>query len=208
MSYSAEYTDENGKVHTISINDAHSREAIVNDYKELMKTYNPQLVHIERLQTKPGEMLHLKITTLAPSHYLESTTDENPKPCSSMSAHVVLYLGYPLKAISAYYDPDHYLASPNVFRSGKACIDKWVPMTSSLLSVARKLILDMIHSDSVTLYNSPANSSMIQWHQQGNASGIFPTIPPERLFAAAPRTLPPRRPRPAAVGGGLPRRRH
>ncbi len=205
MSYTTTYTDEKGKTHTVSINDADSREAIKNDYEALMKLFNPQLVRIERIQAQPGEMLHLQITTLAPSHYLDSNTDVNPKACNSMSAEIVVYLGYPLKAVKAYYPANHYLASPNVFRSGAACIDTWIPMTSSLLSVAEKMVMDMIHNPAVTRYDSPANASMIKWHQQGVAAGRFPTVSPRLITAVAPPALPARKARPATAP--LPSRR-
>lgn len=206
MSYSAVYTDENGKSHTINIADADSIEAIRNDCEALMKRYNSQFVRIERTQTQPGEALHLQITTFAPSHYLESDKDTVPKSCNSMTAHIIVYPGYPLKAVTAYYPASRYLASPNVFRSGRACIDNWIPMTSSLLSVADKMIMDMIHNPNVTRYDSPANASMIDWHKKGVLEGRFPTVSPKLVMTVAPPALPSRRSR--TVAPPLPSRRH
>ena len=132
MSYSATYIDEKGRSQTVTISDDESQEALRNDYQALMKKYNPKYVTIERCRAEAGEELHLRITVKAPTHYLSDAKDTAPKSCSSMSVDVVAYLGYPLKGVRASYAPNHYLASPNVFRSGAACIDNWIIFTSSL----------------------------------------------------------------------------
>ena len=183
MSYSTIYTDESGQSREITITNNDSLEALKNDYQEIKRKYNPQYVMIQRVQTIPGEALHLKVTVKAPSHYLTLNTDTLPKPCTSMTADIICYPGYPFKSVSASYAKDHYLASPNVFRSGHACIDAWIPFTSSLITVADKLLRDMIHDPSVTRYDSMANSSVSQWHKDGVKSGVFPTIPPKLLYA-------------------------
>ena len=193
MNYELEYKDELGNKKSASITAEDSKEALRNDYEELLRRYNPDIVKFQRLQTKAGEAMHLKITVTAPTHYLASSTDTSPKACDSMDIHIICYPGYPLKSVSVHYNADHYLASPNVFRSGSACIDKWVPFTSSLISVVDKLIRDTIHDPNVTRYLSPANSSMIKWHMKGVESGKFPTIMPKLLYAPEHRALPPRR---------------
>ena len=192
MEYEVNYHDMDGSIKTAAINESDSVEAIKNDYIELTKKYNPKYVTLERIKTKEGEMLHLKITVKAPSHYLCNSSDTNPKSCDSMSAHIICYPGYPLKSISAYYDSDHYLASPNVFSSGNACIDNWIPFTSSMITVADKLIHDMIHDPNVTRYDSMANHNMETWHRQGVAAKHFPTIDPALLAAPEMPSLPPR----------------
>ena len=211
MLYSANYTDENGEVRTIQITQEDSIEALKNDYEAVCRKYDPRRVTIQRLPAKVGEELHLQITVHAPSHYLDSSTDTSPKPCDSMSAEIICFLGYPLVAVSASYAPDHYLASPNVFRFGGACIDNWIPCKSSILTVVDKLVHDMIHDPNVTRYESVANSTMVQWHKDGVASGAFPTIQPKLLYAPdATTALPPRRAavRPAVAPPSLPSRRH
>ena len=116
---------------------------------------------------------------------------------------------YPLKSVSASYASDHYLASPNVFRSGKACIDTWIPFTSSLTTVVDKLVHDMVHDPIVTRYDSMANSSVAQWHKDGVAAGRFPTIHPKLLYAPEMTALPPRRVASKLVSAPpLPVRRH
>ncbi len=209
MSYTTNYTDACGHTREVSITKEDSAEALKNDYREIVRKYNPKYVTIQRVQAKVGEAMHLKVTVKAPSHYLTSGDDSTPKACESMTANIIAYPGYPLKAVSASYASDHYLASPNVFRSGNACIDTWIPFTSSLTTVVDKLARDMIHDPAVTRYESMANSGMAQWHKDGVANGRFPTIHPKLLYAPETTALPPRRVASKPVSApSLPARRH
>lgn len=209
MSYTANYTDEYGNTKQASITAEDSAEALINDYHEIVRKYNSKYVTIQREQTELGEALHLKVTVKAPSHYLTGSSDTSPKACKSMTADIICYPGYPLKSVAAYYAEDRYLASPNVFRSGGACIDKWIPFTSSLITVVDKLVRDMIHDPSVTRYDSMANSSMAAWHKDGVAAKQFPTISPKLLYAPEVPMLPPRKPHQSAIAPPpLPGRRH
>lgn len=210
MSYSTTYTDEMGHTREVSITDDDSQEALKNDYEEILRKYNSKYVMIERLQAKAGEAMHLKVTVNAPSHYLTTNEDSSPKVCESMNVEIICYPGYPLKALSAMYPKDHYLASPNVFRSGNACIDTWIPFTSSLTTVVDKLVRDMIHDPGVTRYDSMANSSVSQWHKDGVSMGRFPTIQPKLLYAPEVTALPFRRVvnKPLVTHPPLPRRFH
>lgn len=210
MSYTANYTDEFGHTREVSITEDDSALALQNDYREVIRKYDPKRVTFKRVQAKAGEALHLKVTVHTPSHYLTTKEDTTPKSCDSMTVDIICYPGYPLKAISAFYAADHYLASPNVFRSGNACIDTWIPFTSSLITVVDKLVRDMIHDPSVTRYDSMANSGVAQWHQDGVRSGRFPTIRPKLLYAPEMTPLPPRRTtsRPLATPPPLPKRNH
>ncbi len=193
MSYSGIYTDETGVEKTIQITNDDSVEAMKNDYEEMIRKYDPRRVRIIRVQTNPGEAMHLKVTVLAPSHYLTSHDDTEPKACTSMTVDIVCYPGYPLRSISAFYSGDHFLASPNVFRSGAACIDLWIPMKSSLVMVTDKLCRDILHDPQVSRYDSIANPYMVQWHKDGVATGRFPTIDPRELYMPELPALPPRR---------------
>ena len=143
MKVSVAYTDKNGVSRTYTLKKSESAEALKNDYYELMRTYDKRYVKIERIRAEYGEALHLRITVYARSHYLTSLFDKRPKVCESMSVEVICYPGYPLKAVTAKYDRNHYLASPNVFKSGIACIDRWKPLKSSLLTVVEKLVMDI-----------------------------------------------------------------
>ena len=210
MSYSTNYTDEYGHTREVSITEEDSAEALKNDYQEIVRKYNPKYVTIQRVQAKTGEAMHLKVTVKAPSHYLTTNEDSTPKACESMTADIICYPGYPLKSVSASYASDHYLASPNVFRSGNACIDTWIPFTSSLTTVVDKLVRDMIHDPGVSRYESMANSSVAQWHKDGVASKRFPTIHPKLLYAPELTALPPRKvtAKPVTAPPPLPGRHH
>lgn len=194
--------------HNISITTDDSIEALKNDYLQLIHMYNPRYVTIQRVQAGRGEALHLKVTVNAPSHYLTSEDDIAPKACNSMTVDVVCNPGYPMEPITAYYAKDHYLASPNVFRSSHACIDTWIPFTSSLITVVEKLIRDMIHDPVVTRYDSMANPRMESWHKHGVSSGVFPTIKMKNLYAVESTPVPPRRTTNAGRTPPLPGRRH
>ena len=183
MRFSVPYTDKNGVSRTHTLKESESTEALKNDYYELMRTYDKRYVKIERIRAEYGEALHLRITVNARSHYLTSPLDKRPKVCESMSVEVICYPGYPLKAVTAKYDRNHYLASPNVFKSGIACIDSWKPLKSSLLTVVEKLVMDMIHNPTVTRYDSMANAALFKWHYKGSKSGEFPTVDPALLYA-------------------------
>ena len=197
MNFSVAYTDKNGVSRKYTLRESESTEALKNDYDELMRTYDPGYVKIERIKAGQGEALHLRVTVNARSHYLTSPRDKRPKACDSMSVEVICYPGYPLKAVTAMYDRNHYLASPNVFKSGIACIDSWKPLKSSLLTVVQKLVMDMIHNPTVTRYDSMANAALFEWHRKGSKSGEFPTVDPSMLYARRDDTsspcLPPRR---------------
>lgn len=193
MSYSAKYTDENGAERMISVTEEDSREALKNDYNAIMRIYDPKYVKIRKVRAEPGEALHLKVTVNAPTHYLDGPEDAKPKECSSMTVDIICYPGYPLRAVRAHYDEHRYLASLNVFRSGDACIDRWIPMTSSLITVTEKLVRDMIHDTSVTREDSRANSSVSNWYSDCVSKGKFPVVEPKLLFAPEQTALPPRR---------------
>lgn len=208
MSYTATYKDENGETRAVSITEEDSCEALKNDYAEVLRRYNPRVVSISRAKAEAGEALHLKVTVNAPSHYVTNADDVSPKPCDSMTADVICRPGYPLTKVEVQYSKDRRLASPNVFTSGRACIDNWIPFTSSLLTVIDKITHDIIHDPNVSRYESPACSDLIQWHKEGVLAGIFPTIPPKALYAPERGALPPRRSKKlTAAPPPLPRRK-
>lgn len=183
----------NGVEKGVIISEEDSIRAVVNDYKTLLRIYNPKYVDIKRLKTEDGEWMHLKITVHAKSHYLCDSTDRTPKKCNQMSIHIIVYKGYPLRGIRAFYDSNRYLASPNVFTNGGACIDTWQPLKSNLSTVVEKTVNDMIHNPTVTKYESPANPGMIEWHKKGVKSGAFPTIHPRLLYRSEEVALPTQR---------------
>ena len=152
-------------------------EAAGRDLLELYQTYNPDIVSIERLKKNTGELLCLKITVHARSHYVEAADEKKPKECDSMWVTVSVPKGYPAKPLSAHYSIDHRLASANVFKSGIACIDRFVPYKSTLPVVVDKLVNDMIHNTHYNILDSPANLDLLSWHKKQK-----PTIDPRMLY--------------------------
>ena len=193
MNYTGTYIDEEGCSKTLTITEEDSRVALKNDIEELKRRYNSSRVSIKEVVRKPGEATRIEITVHAKTDYLTSGVDVSPKECNSMTATMVCYPGYPVVKMKAFYPPDHYLASLNVFASGDACIDEWRITTSSLLTVADKLVHDMIHDPNVTREKSRANSKLQSWYTENKNAGRFPTIPPKLLYAPELTALPPRR---------------
>lgn len=189
MVYSANYNDdENSK--NVRITSEDSYEALKNDYLEIMRTYDPKYVKIQRLEAKPGEAMHLKVIVNAPSHYLVGNEDRNPKPCNSMSVHIICYPGYPIRSVSAFYDPYCHLCSINVFHDGNACIDTWIPFTSSLTTVVDKLVRDIIHDPNVSRFDSMASPNLADWQRNGIKTGRFPTMNIHLLYKDTTPALP------------------
>lgn len=180
--YSGIYRDENGMSHTVTITLKESIEALNNDLRAVLSCYNRRTVQFKLDKPAPGEAMRLHVTVKAPSHYLTGPSDTTPKACSQMEFWVIAYPGYPLTKCRAFYAKDHYLASPNVFISGNACIDEWVVLTSNLSSVVEKLIHDVVHDPSVSRYDSMANPTQKAWHQRNVAAGNFPTVKLSTLY--------------------------
>lgn len=204
MVYTGTYIDENGVGHEISLTEEDSIEALKNDRDALLRRYNTQRVTVRQVKAQEGEAMRFQLTLHAPTHYLTSEDDTEPKPCDEMTCTLVCMPGYPITPMKAGYAPDRHLASPNVGRSGWACIDEWKVGVSSMLTVGDKLLHDMIHDPSVTRYDSVANSDVVAWHKRGVERGAFPTIarrssgrPKSRRCRAAARWS--RRPRCRAV---------
>ena len=193
MVYTGTYIDENGVGHEISLTEEDSIEALKNDRDALLRRY------------LCGMGAYEAVTLHAPTHYLTSEDDTEPKPCDEMTCTLVCMPGYPITPMKAGYAPDRHLASPNVGRSGWACIDEWKVGVSSMLTVGDKLLHDMIHDPSVTRYDSVANSDVVAWHKRGVERGAFPTIAPKELWAPEIPPLPRRRA--VVTPPPLPRRR-
>ena len=152
MVYTGTYIDENGVGHEISLTEEDSIEALKNDRDALLRRYNTQRVTVRQVKAQEGEAMRFQLTLHAPTHYLTSEDDTEPKPCDEMTCTLVCMPGYPITPMKAGYAPDRHLASPNVGRSGWACIDEWKVGVSSMLTVGDKLLHDMIHDPSVTRY--------------------------------------------------------
>lgn len=205
MVYTGTYIDENGVGHEISLTEEDSIEALKNDRDALLRRYNTQRVTVRQVKAQEGEAMRFQLKLHAPTHYLTGEDDTEPKPCDEMTCTLVCMPGYPITPMKAGYAPDRHLASPNVGRSGWACIDEWKVGVSSMLTVGDKLLHDMIHDPSVTRYDSVANSDVVAWHKRGVERGAFPTIAPKELWAPEIPPLPRRRA--VVTPPPLPRRR-
>ena len=81
--------------------------------------------------------MRFQLTLHAPTHYLTSEDDTEPKPCDEMTCTLVCMPGYPITPMKAGYAPDRHLASPNVGRSGWACIDESKVKTAGVTPSSR-----------------------------------------------------------------------
>ena len=90
MSYTTNYTNEYGHTEEVSITEEDSAEALKNDYKEIIRKYNPMYVTNQRVQAKTGEAMHLKVTVKAPSHYLTSFS-VNPTYSARICGCIIVY---------------------------------------------------------------------------------------------------------------------
>lgn len=91
MSYTTNYTNEYGHTEEVSITEEDSAEALKNDYKEIIRKYNPMYVTIQRVQAKTGEAMHLKVTVKAPSHYLITSFSVNPTYSARICGCIIVY---------------------------------------------------------------------------------------------------------------------
>ena len=128
MVYTGTYIDENGVGHEISLTEEDSIEALKNDRDALLRRYNTQRVTVRQVKAQEGEAMRFQLTLHAPTHYLTSEDDTEPKPCDEMTCTLVCMPGYPITPMKAGYAPDRHLASPNVGRSG------WPASTSGRLA--------------------------------------------------------------------------
>ena len=177
-----------------------SLEALRNDYLELLETFRPEVVQIEREKPPAGCMCVLVVTVHAPTWYLTQTTDIIPKKAAGLVFEIAVQNGYPQTKPKVRYREaivrgpggrmrtvKGHLASVNVFRNGEQCTDHW-GANSSLRTLAEKTIRDIIHDPAVTRYGSMANSALKRWQEKHTANGDFPTLDPFAVLRTAPET--------------------
>ena len=156
--------------------------AIKNEYRDMINMLGHR-VKVERLPVAHGEGLlcKWKFNVNAPSYYISSKDDVDPKRTHNMVFYMELPNGFPKTAPKVYYPTDKMLASINVYRSGTQCIDTWYyddthsGGNSSVKGVVKKTLLDIIHEPSVSNFNSQANSSLCSWQRTMNEKGLLPT---------------------------------
>ena len=160
-----------------------SREALRNDYIELISAFNPEIVEIKRLDAPEGSMCLLAVRVKAPSYIVTSTSDTTPKLCNELTFYVDVKHGYPIDKPHVYFEVDSRLASINTFSDGTECIDIWDPASSSLITCIEKTVRDVIHDPSVSNYESMAYSAFENWQKDMTARGELPTINPALILA-------------------------
>ena len=79
MVYTGTYIDENGVGHEISLTEEDSIEALKNDRDALLRRYNTQRVTVRQVKAQEGEAMRFQLTLHAPTHYLTSEDDTEPK---------------------------------------------------------------------------------------------------------------------------------
>jgi ubiquitin-protein ligase len=160
-------------------------EALQNDYAELIRAFNPDIVKIEPVQASIDMMCKLKVTVTSPdrpSYVLANSAGKGPKQSQSIVFFIDVPAGYPAAKPDIYYQEGGYLAHVNAFRHGAQCTDTWKPY-SSLLSIAEKTIKAIIYVPEVVRYDSMANSDLRDWQKDKTASGEFPLFSPELIYA-------------------------
>ena len=87
----------------VSLTDEDSIIAIENETAEIKRLYNPAYVKFEELPPENGAAKLLRVTVNAPTHYLSTRDDNQPKSTDSISVYVSVPHGYPIKEVKAYY---------------------------------------------------------------------------------------------------------
>lgn len=161
---------------------ADSIAALENDYRELLMTFNDDVVEITRIQPDVGYMCKLKITVHAPCYFLNGANDVSPKLQNWIEFYVAVKNFYPQTKPIVYYAENRYLASVNVWNNGVQCIDHW-NVYSSLCSIVEKTVKDIIHDPMVTRYDSMANVNMENWQKQMTAQKKLPTMASNMIYS-------------------------
>lgn len=168
---------------TTKVTASDSREALKNDYIELISAFNSEIVEIKRLDAPDGSMCLLSVRVKAPAYIVTSPSDTTPKLCDELTFYVDVKQGYPLTKPHVYFKVDNRLASVNTFSDGTECIDVWNPESSSLRTCIEKTVRDVIHDPSVSNYDSMAYSPLKIWQEDMTARGELPTINPALILA-------------------------
>lgn len=162
-------------------------EAIVNEFTDINNLITEN-VRILRLKAPEGSICLWRFDVNAKSHYLESENDTDPKETNLTTFWLDVKDGYPKSKPLVYYEPNHRLASVNVFRNGVQCIDEWhydeeyAGNNSSLLMVVEKTIKDIIHEPSVSRFDSMAYVPLADWQKKNIESKAFPTCKLSHVF--------------------------
>ncbi len=157
-----------------------SIEAIRNEYREICDMLTPNVI-LKRLIRDRGSLCLWEFTVNAPTYYITGAGDVNPKRTDSIIFYLDIRNGYPRTKPSVYYGRNKILASVNTFTSGSQCTDEWhfdeqnSGKNSTLESIVRKTVMDIIHDPSVTRFDSMANHYLYSWQKKMFESGALPS---------------------------------
>lgn len=155
-------------------------EIITNEYRECLNMVTDR-VSIRTVKKPEGSLALIEVDVKAPTYYISSEFDTNPKFTNGITFYIDIKDGYPREKPYVYYKPGKMLASINVFKNGAQCIDAWIydeehaGRNSTLAGTIRKTIMDIIHDPTVSRYDSMANCTLESWQKGKTASGEFPT---------------------------------
>lgn len=188
----------------MSIANTASLKALNNDYKELCAAFNPDLLTIRVLPSEDDIMCLLECTVDVSKfennglYYLNGRHDTKGKKTNRLTFWVEVYHDYPNTKPRIYYTGTRRNASVNTFlpdnnNRASQCTDDWGTY-SSLTSIVRKTLRDILHDPEVARFDSIANSNVSDWQKEMIEKGLFPTIPIALIYRkqapAAPPTLP------------------
>lgn len=181
----------NGAEQTLTEQD--SIGALRRDYRELMNTFDPDVVTVKRTVAPKGSMALLEFTVSVLKYrsgglfYLDTYDFQKPKETEKLTFYMNVYHGYPAVKPEVYYPANRRNAHVNVFPPESRDLDHDVAYqctgdfepNSSLTTLARKVILSILHDETLTDYDSTAcrSEKEIKWQKEMAAAGKFPAIP-------------------------------
>lgn len=184
----------NGRAQTLTMQD--SFNSLRRDFLELSTAFNPDLVQIKRCNPPVGSCALIQITVNLSKYrsdglyYLDTPGFSTPKTTCRMSFFIDVPYGFPATKPKVYFPAKYRNVHVNGFAPSlddpeKAyhCYGDWSE-NSSLFSIARKVILAIIHDETVAGYGSPACfiPKQIQWQKNMARKGKFPAIDPALLY--------------------------
>lgn len=165
------------------------KERLLNEYREMMEMCTNRVV-ISRVPVEEGSgvLVHFRITVHGRTYYLTTEDDTEPKETDQITFNIKVNNGFPRVKPDVYFDAGKRLAGVNTFRNGFQCIDEWLfdrdhaSKNSSLAGTMRKTIMDIIHVESVTRYDSMANGKLEAWQRAMTKKGLLPSCNPSEIF--------------------------
>lgn len=163
------------------------REILANEYRDMREMCTNRVV-ISRLPVGEGVLVLFKITVNAKTYYLSAREDTTPKETNQIVFYIRVNNGYPRVKPDVFFEDGKRLAGVNTFVTGAECIDEWhfdeehAANNSTLAGTMRKTIMDIIHVEAVTRYDSMANRALEEWQRSMTKKGLLPSCNPAEIF--------------------------